>query len=324
MLIRPELQALRSNDAPQRDAQRAMSRIHQHWREAHCGAIEPQLARLAAGEALDQLPALAALFDPASDALQRLLGPVLQPVLAQMAAEPISLSPLRSSVSEVQAAIVLARSGTTALILQHFDGAALARKPRPASTSFLATETWERVLAGSGTALRVRMLGEGHGRAELECCQIDLTPGQVLHRLGRSESVILTAVPGSLVQLKLQRRIDCIEPVREYRLVDGALLHQSAANLRDSRLEMTATLLGRMKRRDAAPLLAAMAEERGAASLRWQALRECLGLDTAIGFRTLCGIAEREGDPLQAPAAALRLRLTKMHPELNGLAPCPA
>ena len=41
MLIRPELQALRSNDAPQRDAQRAMSRIHQHWLEEHCGAIEP-------------------------------------------------------------------------------------------------------------------------------------------------------------------------------------------------------------------------------------------------------------------------------------------
>jgi len=324
MLIRPELQALRSNDAPQRNAQRAMSRIHQQWRDKYGAVIEGELRDLAAGRALDQLPRLAALFDPAGDALQRLLDPLVQSILAGMAAQPISQSPLWSSITDAQAAIVLARSGTAALILQHFDGAALARKARPASAGFPATETWDRVLAGSGTALRVRMLGQAGNRADLDCTPIDLAPGQVLHRLGQNESLILGAVAGSLVQLRLQHRIDSIDPVREYRLEDGALLHQSAANLSDSRLEMTVTLLGRMKRRDAAPLLAAMAQERGAASLRWQALRECLGLDTESGFRTLCAIADRPGDPLQAPAAALRQQLIRMHPELNGLAPCPA
>ena len=126
------------------------------------------------------------------------------------------------------------------------------------------------------------------------------------------------------MQLRLQRRTSAVDPVREYRLSDGCLVHQAAGTPRDSRLELTAALLGRMKRRDAAPMLAAMVEEHGSESLRWQSLRECLALDVAVGFPALCKLAEREGDPLQQPAEVLRAQLLARHPELKELSPCPA
>jgi hypothetical protein len=82
---------------------------------------------------------------------------------------------------------------------------------------------------------------------------------------------------------------------------------------------MMLSLLGRMKRREAAPLMAAIAEEDGPDALRWEALREALALDTAAGFAALCRVARAPLDPLAEPAGALRAQLVKMHPELLAL-----
>ena len=79
-----------------------------------------------------------------------------------------------------------------------------------------------------------------------------------------------------------------------------------------------------MGRSDAAPLLAAMAEEQGGTGMRWQALRECLGLDSALGFAALRTIAQRSGDPLAVPAGALAAQLLEQYPELAGVDRCPA
>ena len=145
--------------------------------------------------------------------------------------------------------------------------------------------------------------------------------------------MLLRRIAGSLVSLKLQRRAAGCGETREYDLADGTLVHQAAGTARDSRLELAATLLGRMGRSDAAPALADLATEPGSASLRWQALRECLGLDTATGFAALCRIAADAADPLAAPAGALRARLVEQHPQLAtlqsvrtgpGASPCPA
>ena len=85
-------------------------------------------------------------------------------------------------------------------------------------------------------------------------------------------------------------------------------------------------LLGRMRRAEAAPTMAAMAREAGPDGLRWQALREALALDTAEGFRALCHVARASDDPLAMPAGALRAQLVEAHPELLALEkqPCRA
>jgi hypothetical protein len=84
------------------------------------------------------------------------------------------------------------------------------------------------------------------------------------------------------------------------------VLHRSSGDLAASRRQMMLTVLGRMKCSEAVPAMAAMAREPGEPSLRWEALRECLALDTAAGFAALLAVARAADDPLCAPAGALR------------------
>jgi hypothetical protein len=88
---------------------------------------------------------------------------------------------------------------------------------------------------------------------------------------------------------------------------------------------MMLAVLGRMGRADAAPALAEMARD-GCEHVRWQAVRECLALDTAEGFRTLAAIARDPADSLAAQAGTLRAQLLEAHPQLAILEerPCPA
>ena len=112
--------------------------------------------------------------------------------------------------------------------------------------------------------------------------------------------------------------------MREYALADGSLVHQAASDPEDSRTELMMALLGRMNRADAAPSIAGIARGEGSAALRWQALRECLALDTRSGFEALDAVARDADDPLCSAAAALRARLIETYPQLREAAECPA
>jgi hypothetical protein len=137
----------------------------------------------------------------------------------------------------------------------------------------------------------------------------------------RAEALQVLAVERPLVALRLQRSPRDPEPSCEYDLATGALLRQAAGDARTSRHEIALALLGRMGRTEAAPVMAAIAREPGDAALRWQALRECLALDTAVGFVALCRIACNPDDPLAEPAEHLRRQLLETHPELRLIAP---
>lgn len=329
MLVRPELQALRGDDTPQRRAQRRLADVTQRWRE-HSGAsvAEAELARYAAGAVLEDLPVLAALFAPGDPSAAEFVAGLIAVQSAELAAAPLAQVTMRHYSDDMVSSLIVARHGTATLVLQAIDGTGLARKPAPEAVNFSPSETWEQVMAGSAEVERVLLAGERPGGAELRRESMHLLPGMICHRLGTREAQLWRRVPGSLVTLKLQRRIGEGAIARQYSLADGNLVHQAAGTPRDSRLELTAALLGRMGRSDAAPLLAAMAEEEAAASLRWQALRECLALDTGAGFATLCRMATRSNDPLAAPAGALRAQLLETYPQLaavqDGACPCPA
>ena len=325
MHIRPELAALRSDDAPQRRAQARLIAVVDDWRATPpVAAAAAELGSFAKGIPLDDLPLLSALFTAGDPSAQQFTSSLVALLVAELRDDPLGQVPLRHFSDGMLASLVLARQGRAALVLQAIDGAALAKKPDPLAVSFAATETWEHVLAGLATVERVRIAEALPDRAVLRRESVDIAPGMVSRRFCASEAQVLRRVPGTLVALKLQRTLDPSQPTREYRLTDGALIHQAAGSPRESRLELTAALLGWMGRSDAAPLLAAMAEEQGGTGMRWQALRECLGLDSALGFATLRTIAQRAGDPLAAPAGALVAQLLEQYPELAGVARCPA
>jgi hypothetical protein len=188
--------------------------------------------------------------------------------------------------------------------------------PAARSAAFSPAEEWTVVLAGTGEGRLVERTAEG----SLVQHPLRFGPGMALGRNLEREALLIDRVPGSLVMLRLNRRRSGAVPVREYELASGALIHQAASDPRESRMELAITLLGRMRRADAAPELAAIALEPGRGdSLRWQAMRECLGLDTAMGFRALTTLARSADDPLAVPAGALRAQLVEQYPVLKEL-----
>jgi hypothetical protein len=323
MLIRDELRALRSDDAPQRQAQAELQGAIATWRAgADYRVLETELARFGKGTALRRLPLLASLFTAGNGSARALVDGLIAALCEQLECHPLGQVPLRHSCDGALSSLMIASCGTAALVIQAVDGPGLRRRGEVLTTSFSPGVTWEHVLSGSAVAELVSIDGQQPGGAQLTRHSCALMPGMVNVRDGARESLLLQAVPNRLIMLKLQRRPGSGVVKREYRLADGRLVHQAAGSSRESRLELAASLLGRMGRKDAAPLLAAMAEEQGGRSLRWQALRECLALDTALGFSALCRIAARADDPLAAPAGALRAQLLETHPQLMEACEC--
>lgn len=325
MLIGPELMALRGDDTPQRRIQQRLLDQSAAWREVGPGAeLEAELPRFASGAALESLPALHALFTPGHWAAAALVDGLTDWLLAELERDPLGQVPMRHQCDRTLATLVMVRCQGASLALQAIDGAGLALKPPAQSVTFAGNESWDHVLAGSAETELVRIAGQRPGGVELDRTVSALGPGSILHRNGRHTAQIFKRVPGILVLLKLNRLDHADAPSCEYALDDGRLLHQAAGHPRDSRLELAVALLGRMGRADAAPLLAAMAEEVGSPHLRWQALRECLALDSRAGFLALSAIAKRSDDPLVAPAGALRAQLLETYPQLAEVPLCPA
>ncbi|MGB7654655.1 MAG: hypothetical protein WBL74_04155, partial [Novosphingobium sp.] len=310
-------------DAPQRRDQIAVSAAVQTWRKrAQFARLEREIASFAAGEPLDALPVLTQLFRPGCQAAERLVDALIAPLITALSGQPLGEVPLRHYVDDRSALLVLSQSGGAALTLQVIEPSGRAPLPRARTVTFTPGLAHERILAGAGEADLVSLKEQLPDRVDLMIEQCRLAAGECLFRDSGRQSRMIRSVTKPLVILRLQRRGGAGELTREYALSDGRFLAQAAASPRETRLELVAALLGRMGRSDAAPLLAAMAEEEAAQSLRWQSLKESLGLDTAIGFAALQRIAGRDDDALAAPAGALRAQLIETYPQLKGIAAC--
>lgn len=281
-----------------------------------------QLAHFAGGCALTGLPDLAALFSPGGAARRWVDGFVAQSA-ALLRANPLAHLGQRHFHDGVQSTLLLARSGNATLSLVAIEGEGFAAKQPSQSASFWPGEAWEHVLSGTATVEAVDCLAVDEGTARLVREDLPLGPGSIVGRDAARRALVLRRIEGTLVSLRLQRRAMQAGPTREFDLVSGRLLHQAAGNPRDSRIELMMTMLARMGRKDAAPLLAELAQEEGSDSLRWQALRECLALDSRTGFAALTGVTRDPADPLAVPAGALRSQLIETYPQLAKADPCP-
>lgn len=319
MRIAPAIAAMQRDAKLQRRAQARMIAAGGEWRGLPAVAsVLTDLAGYGAGLPLTACPALAAVFREGDEATA-LASSVARHFAAELARNRFGQMPFRHSFDGRVSTLLLARSARAQLILR-------AREPGAwdyATARFSDAERHDAILAGKGEGALVRRDprrgGLGASRVALE--------GGVRHALDLAcEALQVSRVSRRLVSLRLHRFAAAPEPSREYRLADGALVHQSAGDIRASRQEMMLALLGRMECVEAAPAMAAIARGPGDASLRWQALRECLALDTAAGFGALCRLARAERDPLAGAADALRARLLEAHPTLHALEGdrCPA
>lgn len=323
MSIHPDLLALRSDDAPQRHDQIAVSAAVQDWRKrAQVARLDRELDSFAAGQPLSSLPLMAQLFKPDCSTADRLVNLLIDPLVKALHGHPLGEVPLRHYVDDRSALLVLCQSSGAALTLQVMESGGRARLPQAKTVTFTPGLVHERILSGAGEADLVSLSAQLPDRAELSIESANLTAGDCTSRDTGRQCRLISVISKPLVILRLQHRGESGGLTREYDLADGRFLAQAAATPRETRLELVAALLGRMGRSDAAPLLAAMADEEAAQSLRWQSLKECLGLDTATGFAALCRIAGREGDVLAAPAGALRAQLIETYPQLGAFAAC--
>ena len=321
MHLHPVLRALRDDDTPQRAAQTLLHRTMADWRAGpHGSRLQEELKAFSHGGTVDDFPLLAACFSADDPSAAELVQQLIQMLIHALDQAPLGHVPLRHFTDGTISTLLIARCGGAVLSLVALDGRCHARKPAPTSASFPDAECWERVLAGSAEGDLVEALPAGPQQVLISRQSMCLASGMVIHRAAARSALILHKVMGTLVTLRLQRRARKPAPTREYALADGRLLGQAAGSARDSRLELAAALLGQMGRTDAAPLLAAMAQEDDSPALRWQMLRECLALDSGTGFAALGAVARRGGDPLAAPAQALEAQLCAQYPALAELA----
>ena len=207
MLVRPELQALRSDDTPQRQAQATLQRLSAEWRASGGGrGLDEAMSNYAHGKPLAQLTPLARLFTPGNSAAHRLTGDLIGRLIAALVAAPWGQVPLRHKLDDVTATLVLASAGNAALVLQAIDGTGLQRRPPAITTSFSPGETHEHVLAGAADARLIELSGETDSRADLTVAQCHLAPGDIARRSGGRQSLLIDAAATTLVTLKLQRR----------------------------------------------------------------------------------------------------------------------
>jgi hypothetical protein len=310
--VDPAIAALRRDRAPQRRAQAAMVGACDTWRaSAGVSSVLAGLERFGAGAPLADCPALDALFTDRRSA-QALVAALVRQFCDTLAREPFGHPPLRHGFEAGTGTLLLARSGRAHLVL-------LAREPGRRRLACVALSDATRCEVVLGGEAQARVVTRHKPSARFEEHPLVLRRGTRLSLDLSREGLQVLEVKRRLVSLRLDRSSALPGPVREYALADGALRHQSAGDIRASRHEAMLALLGRMGRDDAVPAMAAIAAEPGADSLRWQALREGLALDTAAGYRALCAVARAPGDPLARPAGDLRARLAEAHPSLVAL-----
>jgi hypothetical protein len=315
MRVDPEIAAMRRDRTVLQRAQAAARAAAGRWREdARVAPILAELGEFGRGAPLSSCPALARLFGP-GDAAQDFAAGFCRAQAEALAAERFAQLAFRHSWDGAAATLLLARSGPAHMVLAAIDPGSR----EAGSVVFSDALRHEAVLAGRGAARRSQRAVDGR----LNHDELMLEPGARLALDLARQALVVHRVETRLVSLRLHRTNPDPQPTREYDPASGELRHQAAGDVRSSRHEMMLAALGRMKRREAAPTMAAMARERGPEGLRWQALREALALDTAEGFRALSVLARAPDDPLAMPAGALRAQLVEAHPELLFLEDCP-
>lgn len=327
MRIDPALAALRVDAAPVVVQSGALEGALERWRASP--AVRPaldDLDRFGQGTALAHCPALAFACGAGAGDFAR---SALAPLVSAMRDAPLGQPRLVCSSAGAIHRLTLGARGRAVLSLALVDGAALTqgRKAGAPRAVFQPGETYLAVISGRAEARVVRLAGGDVRQRHVEAEPKRLAAGDRLVLDAGREALDLLDIPGAMLTLRLHRRASLTAPIREYDLDSGVLVHQSAGSPRESRLALAAALTGRMKRRDALPALARLATGEAGEGLRWQALREALGLDTAQGFALLLEVARRDGDPLSPSARQLADDLRARQPALATLeerALCPA
>ena len=309
MLVDPVLREFARNRPAMAAAQGHVRAAKAAWAgRPDVAKVLAQCAAFGEGAALESCGALIRLLQGGA---AEFVGEWLDAMLAAWREQPLAQMPFRHSQSGGLATMMLHRTGPVSLSLHLIEPAAV----EPSATiAFTDCERHEVVVSGSGRAMAYTLEGDGPPRQSA----LTMSPGvRICGDAGRSRSIIALDAP--LVLLRVAREPARPAPTRQVEISTGRVLHRASACPEEGRAELAAALLGAMGRADAAPALSAYACGEAGEGARWQALRNALALDTAVGFAALCRIADHSGDVLAGEASALRNRLCTSYPQLAEL-----
>ena len=315
MRLDPALVALTADPAPLFGAGEAV----RGWSDDP--AVAPLLDELdsyGAGIGLDECDGLSRLFRSGEAARDFACAAAIA-ATRHFRAAPLAAWPWRQFSNGVLHSVTLAAAGRASLSLALIDGAAWTAARDPAAPDLAAFQPGVLhavVVTGEASGRLLRNASDDPMRARIESAAIALQGGTAFTLDGEREALALDTIGSLMLTLRLYLRPTGEIPARQYDIPSGALVHQAAGERADSRTELAMALLRAMERSDAAPTIAALARN-GSPPARWQALRECLALDSAAGFAVLVEVAGQADDPLCAPARQLAESLAALHPALT-------
>ncbi|KPF64826.1 hypothetical protein IP79_00895 [Porphyrobacter sp. AAP60] len=268
------------------------------------------------GAAFEDLPFLVRLMRDHA-AARAFADALITPFLAALRAEPLAQLPLGHSSAPGMARLRMATHGRAGVTL-------LAIAPRaramPVSVLFEDCEAHEIILAGECEAA-VHRREAGGLVSEVQLC----SAGTRFNRKGPDAARQIIAVARPLLVLQLTREPDHPQPSQEIATADGALLKVISASKASSQHMMALGVLGALEHHAALHPIARLAKDAAAdRDVRWEAMRQCLALDTGEGLAVLAALARDPGDALQAAACALQRQLLAAHPDLAAMMEEPA
>jgi len=224
-------------------------------------------------------------------------------------------APFRFRVSHGLATLQLLTSKGATLSLAVYEP--LGGGSNPSETAlFCDRAVDEIVIAGQAKARHHAIMAEGMVKSDT----IELRPGDTLGLRPLIEMREIVDVERSLVILQLTREPDRPRPTRKVDLQTGAILRIASGDKSASQSVMALSVLGAMKSYGALDVMertALNAEEN--LEVRWEAVRQTLGLGAVRGVAVLQNLAKRADDPLRQPAVNLLKQVLTAQPDLSRL-----
>ncbi|MGB3469808.1 MAG: hypothetical protein WBA51_03180 [Erythrobacter sp.] len=323
MIVHPAIAALRGSPHPQRCAAQAnaeaIAQVKSEWMsQAGVQAVQADLRRYARGAALEDCEDLAALIRDHARA-KRFVDAICTRIIAALTAQPLCEVPFRYTVSRGLSTLQLLQEGTAKLTVSAYEPVADIQAPD--SAMFADRKTVEMVVSGSAQGAFHCVDDDGH-----------LTSKSTLWRAGDcvearplNEARQIVSVEKPLVMLQLVREPQSPAPLHEVSLKDGRVLRVASGDKSASRAVMALGVLGALGDRRSLDAMAQtvcnLAED---AQVRWEAVRQTLGLDARHGLAILDELSARPADPLSAEAERLKQTLLSTQRELRQIIKEPA
>lgn len=306
--------AANSNTPPPDAAQNAASMqvVREQWlARPEIERAAAELAHYASGADLEQCPALGALICDHSTA-RGFADTLFAQVLPALVSVSLGEAPFRFRNSRGLSTIQLLEAGGAKLCLTAYEP--LEPEAAPRSALFADREAHEIVVSGAAEGLVHQLDAKGAPRSEACAWQA----GDTIRVRAETEARQVLRVTRSLTLLQLTREPQHPAPTREVSLDTGETVRSASGDKSASQAVMALGVLGALREYEALSVMEQTARNpKEDAEVRWEAVRQTLGLGPVRGLDLLADLASAPGDPLAPPASVLREQLLSAQPELR-------